>query len=58
MKQPHLPALSLLKLSAVAGIILCHTALLPRFDAYTRMVEILFILSGFIMAYNHYIPKK
>lgn len=49
-----LTSLSGLKLFAVIGILACHTSLIPAFDACARMVEILFLLSGFLMAYNYF----
>lgn len=57
MQNSHLHSLSLLKLVAVFGILACHTALIDVFDACGRMVEILFLASGFLMAYNHYKEK-
>ncbi|MCM1324699.1 MAG: acyltransferase family protein [Acetobacter sp.] len=53
-KQIPLPPLSGVKLLAVIGILCCHTGLIHAFDACARMVEILFLLSGFLMAYNHF----
>lgn len=58
MKKEYLPIFSLLKLIAVIGILCCHSDLIPDWDACARMVEILFITSGFLMAYNHYNDKK
>ncbi len=49
----HLTSLSGLKLIAVIGILACHTSLIPAFDACARMVEVLFVISGFLMAYNY-----
>ena len=53
-EKPRLKALSGVKILAVIGIIACHTGVLPQWDLCARMVEILFLLSGFCMAYNHY----
>jgi len=60
MKQntPYISSLALLKLIAVFGILGCHTSLIRVFDACGRMVEILFLASGFLMAYNHYMEAK
>lgn len=52
--QQHITSLGALKVLAVIGILLCHTGLIPQFDACARMVEILFLLSGFLMAYNYH----
>ncbi len=43
-----------LKALAVIGIIFGHMGLGGNWDICARMVEVLFILSGFCMAYNHY----
>ncbi len=43
-----------LKALAVIGIIFGHMDFSGEWDICARMVEILFILSGFCMAYNHY----
>ena len=53
-KPTHITSLGALKVLAVIGILLCHTGLIPSFDACARMVEILFLLSGFLMAYNYH----
>lgn len=58
MKKENLPAYSLLKLTAVIGILCCHAGLIPGWDACARMVEILFLSSGFLMAYNHFSEKQ
>jgi len=58
MTKAPIHSLSLLKLIAVFGILGCHTSLIDVFDACGRMVEILFLASGFLMAYNHYDDKK
>lgn len=47
-------SLNTLKLFAVLGVLVCHTGLCPGFDLCARMVEILFVVSGFLMAYNHF----
>lgn len=52
--QPRLKALNGIKVLAVAGIIIGHMGYYGSWDICARMVEILFILSGFCMAYNHY----
>lgn len=51
--KPRLLPLSGLKALAVIGVIACHTGALPQWDLCARMVEMLFLLSGFCMAYNH-----
>ena len=58
MKPAYIHSLSLLKLLAVLGIIGCHTSLIRTFDACGRCVELLFLASGFLMAYNHFANKK
>lgn len=58
MKKAYLENLSFLKLLAVIGIIVCHMGLLEGWEACARMVEVLFVLSGFLMAYNHYEEKE
>lgn len=56
--KPYIYSLSLLKLVAVMGILGCHTGLIDTFDACGRMVEILFLSSGFLMAYNHHAQQQ
>lgn len=58
MKNAYIHSLSLLKLLAVLGIIGCHTSLIKTFDACGRCVELLFLASGFLMAYNHFADKQ
>ena len=57
MKKTYIDSLSLLKLLAVLGIIGCHTSMIKTFDACGRCVELLFLASGFLMAYNHFEDK-
>ena len=52
--MPKINSLNTLKLFAVFGVLACHTGLCPGFDACARMVEILFLISGFLMAYNYF----
>ncbi len=52
--KPRLNAFSGIKVLAVAGIIACHAGLFPGWDLCARMVEVLFLVSGFCMAYNYY----
>lgn len=49
-----LKSLNGIKALAVIGIIFGHMSIGGSWDMCARMVEILFILSGFCMAYNHY----
>jgi len=58
MKKAYIDNLSFLKLIAVIGIIVCHMGLLESWQLCARMVEVLFVLSGFLMAYNHYEEKE
>ena len=58
MKNTYIDTLSFLKLGAVLGILACHTGMIDAFDACARMVEILFLVSGFLMAYNHHQEKQ
>lgn len=58
MKKAYIENLSFLKLIAVIGIIFCHMGLLEGLEACARMVEVLFVTSGFLMAYNHYEEKE
>lgn len=58
MKHTYIDNLSFLKLIAVIGIIFCHMGLLEGLEACARMVEVLFVTSGFLMAYNHYEEKE
>ena len=58
MKKAYINSLSLLKLLAVLGIIGCHTSMIKTFDACGRCVELLFLASGFLMAYNHFSDKQ
>ncbi len=51
--KPRLLPLSGLKVLAVIGVIACHMGALSQWDLCARMVELLFLLSGFCMAYNH-----
>ena len=54
---PHravLKSLNGIKALAVIGVIFGHMSFGGSWDMCARMVEILFILSGFCMAYNHY----
>lgn len=55
--KPRLTAFSGLKALAVIGIIACHMGALPGWDLCARMVEVLFLVSGFCMAYNHFCPS-
>lgn len=55
--KPRLTAFSGLKALAVIGIIACHMGALPGWDLCARMVEVLFLASGFCMAYNHFCPS-
>jgi peptidoglycan/LPS O-acetylase OafA/YrhL len=50
----RIQSLSGLKVLAVFGVLACHMGVIPAFDACARMVEILFIISGFLMAYNYH----
>lgn len=50
----RIQSLSGLKVMAVFGVLACHMGLVPAFDLCARMVEILFIISGFLMAYNYH----
>lgn len=52
--KPRISALSGLKVLAVFLVIACHLGVAPRLDLCARMVEVLFVVSGFCMAYNHY----
>lgn len=52
--KPRLNIFSGLKLLAVIGIISCHFGGFAGWDLCARMVEVLFLISGFCMAYNHY----
>lgn len=53
-RRSILKPLNGLKALAVIGIIFGHMSFGGSWDMCARMVEILFILSGFCMAYNHY----
>lgn len=56
-EKPRLAAFSGLKALAVIGIIACHMGALPGWDLCARMVEMLFLVSGFCIAYNHFCPS-
>ena len=56
--NPRIKSFNGLKVIAVLLIIICHLGLLARFNFCHRMVEVLFVLSGFCMAYNHYMDNS
>ena len=50
----RIQSLSGLKVLAVWGVLACHMGVVPFFDLCARVVEILFIISGFLMACNYH----